>query len=902
MSPPPPSAAPSSTRELPRQSLPPYLTALVVLAVPLGITLGAWYHQREMERLEASATFSREASRVSAAIEERLNDYAQLLRSGQGFLAATPAVDRGAWRRFSQHLGLERNLPGLHVLGYAPRIAAEGGVAFVRRMREKEGQTNYTLRPSGERPEYFPIAFMEPENRVHTAFGFDLATEPARMAALGAARDSGTVTLSGPIQLLADIAGQKQPALLMAAPVYREDPPPLTTAARQQALGGFVYAVFRVEDFIASLGLSGKAQISLRILDDSATERRPRLLYGQDDAPTPTALREERSFYFGGRSWQLHFTDPESGRSGREMPASLVMLASGTAISFLLAFLTLHLGTRRALAEQLAHQLSREWEETNVRLRSVFSAMPDMIFELDRGRRLRHYHSPRERDLLTLPADALGKALSDILPSGLAAQLEEACRQIGGGESLQVLEFQLPRGDGDICDYEARITAIGEGGYLVVIRNVSDFRRAQLALEVANRKMTAVFDSATEVSIIATDTEGIITVFNRGAEKMLGYRAEEMIGRSSLSVLHVPEEVALRGEELSQEFGWTVADFDVFVTLARLTGVERREWTYRRKDGSRLAVNLVVTAVYDEADNVVGFLGVAVDISALKRAEAELRRHRDHLQELVSERSADLLLAKEAADQANHTKSEFLANMSHELRTPMHAILSFAGLGASRAAGVPGAEKLHHYFLRIKESGERLLALVNDLLDLSKLEAGKMSFDPRPINLRPLVREAAAEMESLLLEKSLHLSIGEDGPAEVNCDPLRFGQLIRNLLSNAVKFSPEGGSIQVRFQSAWLASGRRTADQGRRPAVEMTVSDEGIGIPVAERELVFDKFAQSSKTKTGAGGTGLGLAICREIALAHRGTIVARANSGPGCCLAVTLPLAETAIVAEEHA
>ena len=114
---------------------------------------------------------------------------------------------------------------------------------------------------------------------------------------------------------------------------------------------------------------------------------------------------------------------------------------------------------------------------------------------------------------------------------------------------------------------------------------------------------------------------------------------------------------------------------------------------------------------------------------------------------------------------------EFLANMSHELRTPMHAILSFAGLGLSRAGSIPGAEKLNHYFQRIRESGERLLALVNDLLDLSKLEAGKMSFEPRPVNLRPLIREAAGEMESLLQEKSLHLVLDERGPAEVYCDP-----------------------------------------------------------------------------------------------------------------------------------
>lgn len=882
-----PSLPSRARRRLRRQPLPPQLTALAVLVVPMAMTLFGWQQLRHMEQQQASAAFSREASRVSAAMEERLNDYAQVLRGGAGFLHATPNPSRQAWHQFSQQLELSHKVPGMLVLGYLPRVAAAELPAFTQRMRKREGVTGFSVHPPGPREEYFPVAFMAPEAPLRSAFGFDVASEPTRRQVLLAARDMGVVALSGPIRLMAD-PEHASPSLLMVAPLYSTDRVPTIQEQRQQALQGYVFTLFRVDEFVDSLRLSGSAQISIRITDDSDGNDQGRYLYGDSGPSNP--LSEERSFYFGGRSWQLHLESRDPPEQGADLPSSRILLFSGTAISMLLALLTLRLGSRRSFAEQLARRLSHEWAEANSRLTGVFAALPDLMFELDRDRRFRHYHAPDEGELFLPPRSFLGRHPREILPSSLATQLEQCCNRIDAGQHLQIMEYQLPRHDGEIGEYEARITAIGDVGYLMVVRNVSEVRRTQQALLQANTRMKSVFDSATEVAIITTDTEGFITVFNRGAEKMLGYSAAAMLGQTPFAILHLPAEVDARAAELSREFGWNIQGFEVFVTRARLTGAERREWTYVRQDGSHLTVSLVVTAVYDDAHNVTGFLGVAVDITALKTAEAELRRHRDHLQELVSERSADLLVAKEAAEYANHTKSEFLTNMSHELRTPMHAILSFAGLGLSRAGNIPGAEKLNHYFQRIRESGDRLLALVNDLLDLSKLEAGKMSFEPRAVSLRPLVREAAGEMESLLQEKNLHLAIDEQGPAEVYCDPLRFGQLIRNLLSNAIKFSPVGGVIQVGFAPSALHAGRRSGDRDGRGAVEMTVRDEGVGIPMDERELVFDKFAQSSKTKTGAGGTGLGLAICREIALAHRGTIAARSNDGPGICLAVTLP------------
>jgi signal transduction histidine kinase/sensor domain CHASE-containing protein len=269
----------------------------------------------------------------------------------------------------------------------------------------------------------------------------------------------------------------------------------------------------------------------------------------------------------------------------------------------------------------------------------------------------------------------------------------------------------------------------------------------------------------------------------------------------------------------------------------------------------------------------------------------ELSEHRDHLQELVHERTASLDGALQQARAANQAKSEFLANMSHELRTPMHAILGFVELGSRRAENADDP-RISQYFQRIDQSGQRLLSLIDELLDLSKLDAGQMLLHPSGFDALALVKQVAAQLESLLIERKLHFEISsQTASTYITADQGRITQVICNLLSNAIKFSPEGGCIRVELSEAELPTGRRAEDSGSQAGLAISFIDQGVGIPNDELEHIFEKFVQSSATKNGAGGTGLGLAICRAIVAQHRGTIAAHNNPGPGACFVVTLPL-----------
>ncbi len=244
----------------------------------------------------------------------------------------------------------------------------------------------------------------------------------------------------------------------------------------------------------------------------------------------------------------------------------------------------------------------------------------------------------------------------------------------------------------------------------------------------------------------------------------------------------------------------------------------------------------------------------------------------------VQQKTDDLTLAKESAVAASKAKSDFLSNISHELRTPMHAIMGLTNIAISKFTKWSPAQT-QQTLSEIKSSSERLLILLNELLDLSKLEAGKMSFDFKQHNLINVTELVIKELEPLIAFKKInlqmHASPFEDLYAEF--DYTRIGQVIRNLISNSIKFCQQGGTIGITL----------SADQN---LVQVAVFDNGIGLPHNELESVFEKFTQSSKTKTGAGGTGLGLSICKNIIAAHHGTIVASNNDGPGATFTFCIP------------
>jgi len=294
-----------------------------------------------------------------------------------------------------------------------------------------------------------------------------------------------------------------------------------------------------------------------------------------------------------------------------------------------------------------------------------------------------------------------------------------------------------------------------------------------------------------------------------------------------------------------------------------------------------------ITPFLDEHDTPYQYLSILINISEKKQYESQLEQHRDHLQDLVDAQTNDLRRARDVAEIANIAKSEFLANMSHELRTPMHAISSFTNLCLKQFNKLPlddkRTEKLHKFIGNIDTSSQRLLALLNNLLDLSKLEAGKAELNIEKNDLFLLSEQIYAEYLAKTEEKNINFVLEKpEASTIVLCDKNQILQVLSNLFANAINFSPEGKTIHVRIEKAEIILGKRITDSEQTVGVVFSISDQGPGIPNTELLTIFDKFIQSSKTKDGSGGTGLGLAISHEIISNHHGKIWAEHNPDGG--------------------
>jgi signal transduction histidine kinase len=259
------------------------------------------------------------------------------------------------------------------------------------------------------------------------------------------------------------------------------------------------------------------------------------------------------------------------------------------------------------------------------------------------------------------------------------------------------------------------------------------------------------------------------------------------------------------------------------------------------------------------------------------------------LQSVVEQKTNHLKIAVEKAEESNRAKSEFLANMSHELRTPLHAIISFSDFGQKDIAKEK-FKRLPEYFNNINVSGKKLLTLLNDLLDLSKLEANKIQLDLKIIDIHSIIEIILGEQQTVLDNKNIIAIVNQpDCSTKIEIDALKVEQVIRNIMTNAIKFTDNGKEIQISYtQTSLQLDGKKNI-----PAIEVAICDQGIGIPDDELESVFDKFIQSSKTRSQAGGTGLGLAISQSIIHSHKGIMWAERNPEGGSIFKFSLPISQ---------
>jgi PAS domain S-box-containing protein len=692
--------------------------------------------------------------------------------------------------------------------------------------------------------------------------------------------------------------------------------------------------------------------------------------------------------------------------------------------------------------------LSANSSETTIRDAEALlraSALQGAIFEsvncasiaTDEKGLIQSFNAGAERMLGYSAAEVVNKLtpadISD--PEELVARARGLSIQLGTAilPGFEALVFKASRGIEDIYELTyirkdksrfpavVSVTALRDAageiiGYLSVGIGNTARKQAEEALLKAGALQDAIFSSA-NFSSIATDAKGVIQIFNVGAERMLGYAAQDVMNKITPANISDPEEVIARASSLSVEFATPIAPgFEALVFKASRGIEDIYELTYIRKDGSRFPAVVSVTALRDALGAIIGYLLIGTDNTARKQVEEErakldqrLRDQHFYTRSLI-ESNIDALMTTdprgiitdvnkqtealtgctrdeligapfknyftdsrraEAAilrvlnegkvtnyeltararngtltvvsynattfhdrdrmlqgvfasardmtevkrfestlqqknvelQDANRMKSEFLANMSHELRTPLNAIIGFSEVLKDGLLG-DMTDQQRGFIGDIFNSGKHLLLLINDILDLSKVEAGKMLLDLELIQIPPLLKNSLSIVREKAGSRRISLSMDvSDTLAPLNADARKVKQIVYNLLSNAVKFSREGGQVTVRasvvpraevgkLSGAWAARSCSLTDNEFSEFLELSVTDKGIGISPEGLEKLFQPFSQiDSGLARKFEGTGLGLAMVKLIAELHGGTVAAQSAVGEGSCFTVWLPL-----------
>jgi PAS domain S-box-containing protein len=382
--------------------------------------------------------------------------------------------------------------------------------------------------------------------------------------------------------------------------------------------------------------------------------------------------------------------------------------------------------------------------------------------------------------------------------------------------------------------------------------------RRQAALLKAGALQNAILHSAS-FSIIATDEKGIIQLFNVGAERMLGYKAAEVVNRISPSDIHDPQEVMARAQALSLELATTIAPGFEALAFKASRGIEDSyELTYIRKDRSRFPAIVSITALRDDDGAIIGYLLIGADNSARKLAESKLNE------------------AMAAAEKANRAKTDFISGMSHELRTPLNAILGFAQLVESGSPPPTPSQKRN--LDQILKAGWYLLELINEILDLALIESGQLSLSREPVSLAEVILECQAMIEPQAQKRGIGMTFPRfDAPCFISADRTRIKQVLINLLFNAVKYNKPGGAVTI------------ACSRTRPGYVRISVGDTGPGLTPEQLAQLFQPFNRLGKETGAEEGTGIGLVVTKRLVDLMGGVIGAESTVGAGSVFWVEL-------------
>jgi PAS domain S-box-containing protein len=543
-------------------------------------------------------------------------------------------------------------------------------------------------------------------------------------------------------------------------------------------------------------------------------------------------------------------TRPDGSVRHIDVHANLLMLGDVPRIKVFLRDIT----ARKTAEEDL--------RRANEHVTHLLESTNDAYVDVNRDFEIEYCNHQAERMFHLEREQVIGRPIWDVLPEMSNTFFDQFRRAMEDGSGLSFEGYYSP------TDVWVETQAYpNSAGLSVFFRDITQRRRADNLLRERELHLRTLLDNMMD-GVMTIDSHSIIQTFNPAAQHMTGYLASEVVGENVArfacdvdKATCVPGLWHFLGEEHIDAVG------------------KRREIEITRKDGSRFPAEVSVGQM--QLGEEWNYIVTLRDISDKKAAEAELDAHRHHLEELVRDRTIDLQIVRDQAEQANRAKSAFLANMSHELRTPLNAIIGYSEL-LHEDAQTLGACELAEDLGKIYSSGKHLLSLINSVLDLSKIEAGKMEMHVNQFDVSMLVHEVATTVATLMDKNGNEFVLNCEGRlGSMRADSLWVRQSLLNLLSNAAKFTKQG-KVELNV--------RRT-DHSDEATLLFSVVDTGIGMSSDQISNLFEAFQQAdSTTATEYGGTGLGLTISRSLCRTMGGDIQASSEPGKGSTFVISLP------------
>ncbi|MEI7811234.1 MAG: CHASE domain-containing protein [Ignavibacteria bacterium] len=859
----------SKNRTIWRQEKKQLWRAFAVLIGGLLLTLTFSFMVKSVVERDAEKEFNFICNELKNKVSARLHTHSQLLRSGAAFISTDiDGINRDRWRSYYLLQKIEQNIPGIQGVGYSMIIQPDQ-LALHEKKIQSEGFPNYFVRPKGKRDIYTSIIYLEPfADRNLRAFGYDMFSEPIRRAAMEKARDYNVASLSGKITLVQETSKGVQSGTLMYVPVYMKGMPVTTTEERRRAIRGWAYSPYRMDDMMSGIlggyGSIKEKHIRLEIFDNPLYSVNS-LLYDNDSKEISDNKKAVVSplfslsvpVSFNGHQWYLRFTQYDSVSSGLDYSKVWSNATGGAIVSFLLSVLYLVLINTNIRARKLAEELTRDLSESEGKYRTIFTneIYAICIFDLETLKFLEVNNTYCSMYGYSIEELLSGMTIYDITSDHQSsdAVVKQALNQ---GTIVIPLEYHR-RKDGTIFPVEiVGGTYIWRGSKVMFIlaQDITKRQQADEALRgITNRLSLAV--QAGGIGIWDYDVFHNKLIWDEQMYSLYGIKEKNFSGAYEAwrNGLH-PEDMERGDKEIQMALSGE-KDFDTEFRVV---------WA----DGTVHNIRAMALVQRDSLGNPLRMIGTNWDVTVQKQTESELE---NLLEELIYtkgilEKRADELVAvnidldeaRIKAESANIAKSMFLANVSHEIRTPMNAILGFSEILLNRITD----KTTQGYLKTIFSSGKSLLRLINDILDLSKIEAGKLAMKLVAVNLEKLIGDIILLLNNRAEDKGLALLVEcpPDFPKSIMADEIRIRQILVNILGNAIKFTKQG-YIKSTVKINNFHKDENIFD------FSIIIEDTGIGISEDDQKIVFEPFGQAYQTAAqNASGTGLGLAISNRLA------------------------------------